>query len=355
MDFSSDNSYGVHPSIMDAVVAANDGPAPSYGGDRISARVVERFRDLFETDLDVFTVPTGSAANGLAISSFCSSLSAIFAHSEAHVSVEECGAAEVLSGGARLVPVGGFGAKIEPDALTDALAQYPPDFNRVHIPSMLALTQATECGTVYTAGEIATLTEIARARSMSVHMDGARFANAVVSLGVAPADLTWRAGVDVMTFGATKNGAMSVDAIILFDRGRASEMDRRRLRGGHLFSKMRFASAQLDAYLADDLWLKLAGDANDAAARLSAGLATVEGVRLVWPTEANEVFVIMPTGLVRHLEDAGARYHPWPPIGLKGSAAAPGEEEILMRLICSFETGTDRVDALLEAAAQYRG
>jgi threonine aldolase len=355
MDFSSDNSFGVHPAIMDAVLAANGGTAVSYGGDDITARVKARFRDLFETDLEVLLVPTGTAANALAVSAFTPTVGAVFAHAEAHIAVEECGSAEFFSGGARLVPVTGFGARMTPATLAAALEACPEGNSRVHVPSVLTLTQATECGTLYRPDDIAALAEIARSRSMAVHIDGARFANAVAALGCPPADIAWRAGVDVMTFGATKNGAMSVEALVLFDTSKAAELDRLRLRAGHLLSKMRFMAAQMDACLADGLWLKLAGDANAAAARLSAGLAALDGVRLAWPTEANEVFAVMPSGLSAHLDRAGARFHGWTTVGLAGTDAMPGKGEELRRLICSFDTGTGAVDRFLAVARGYNG
>lgn len=350
MDFSSDNSYGVHPAILEAMSAANTGTAGSYGGDEISARVERRFKDLFETDLAVFPVATGTAANALSVSAFASSLGAVFAHAEAHIAVEECGAAEFHTGGARVVPVPGFGGKISPEALTAALSHYPAGFNRVQVPSVLTVTNATECGTVYDPAEVAALSGIARARGMAVHMDGARFANAVAFLGCSPADLTWRAGVDALTFGATKNGAMAAEAVVLFDRSRAAEMDRRRLRAGHLLSKMRFMAAQFDAYLQDGLWLDLAKAANRAAARLSEGLAETDGVRVVWPTQANEVFAVMPSSLSAALETAGARFHGWTTTGLEATPLMPAQGEELRRLVCSFATTEVSVERLVDAA-----
>ncbi len=359
MDFSSDNSFGVHPKIMEAIAAANGGPVPSYGDDEITARVKKRICEVFEADLDVFLVPTGTAGNALAVSTFCSPLGSIYAHDEAHLVIEEGGAAEFYTGGAKVMPVGGPNGQIDPVRLKDRLKHGDLYGNRSLIPSAVSLTQATECGTLYQPEAIAKLVEIARAHNMAVHMDGARFANAVASLKCQPSDLTWRLGIDVLTFGATKNGAMSVEAVVLFDRGRADEMDRRRLRAGHLLSKMRFVAAQLDAYLRDNLWLDLAAHANAMATRLSAGITKVPNVRLAWPTEANEVFAVMPMGLCTYLEGRGARFHSWSQRGLSGTGVAaggpPGAGEDLRRMICSFDTSEASVDEFVNTANGFNG
>lgn len=355
MDFSSDNSFGVHPDIMQAVVAANGGTAHSYGGDVLSSKVRQRFCEIFETEVEVFLVPTGTAGNAISISTFCPPIGSVFAHREAHTNLEECGAAEFYTGGAKIVPVGGFGGQIESDLLADALAADKVYGHRSMLPSVLSLTQATECGTVYKLDTIARLAEVAKSNHMAIHMDGARFANAVVSLGCAPAELTWRLGVDVMTFGATKNGAMSAEAVVLFDRSRADELDRRRLRGGHLWSKMRFLAAQFDAYLDNDLWIKLAGHANAMANNLSAGLSGLSGVRIAWPTESNEVFAILPDTMCAHLEGQGARFYSWNRSGLVGTSAEVGSGEDLRRMICSFETTPQMVDDFLTAARGFNG
>lgn len=357
MDFSSDNSFGVHPSIIEALNAVNGGSAHSYGGDDITARVTEKFREIFETDLDVLLVPTGSAANVLAISTYCSSLGSIFAHEEAHLVIEEGGAAEFYTGGAKVVPVGGFGAQIDPDALTQALSEFPANQPRAQTPSVLSLTQSTECGTVYTRDKLTELASIAKSRNMAVHMDGARFANALASTSVdaniSPAEMTWAAGIDIVTFGASKNGAMSAEAIVVFDRTKTAELERRRLRAGHLLSKSRFIAAQMEAYFADDLWLGMARQANQLAADLSERLSKISGVRLAWPTDANEVFVVMPEGLYGHLEAKGARFYNWIDKGLKHTEHAPQKGETLRRLICSFDTPASSIDELIANATSF--
>jgi len=359
MDFSSDNSFGVHPDIIDAIAAANGKSVPSYGGDEISAQVQSRFCEVFETDLDVFLVPTGTAGNALAVSTFCSPLGSIYAHEEAHLVIEEGGAAEFCTGGAKVIPIKGGNGQIDPERLRDHLEHGDDYGNRTMIPSVLSLTQATESGTLYQPEAIEKLVEIARARKMAVHMDGARFANAVAGLKSKPSDLTWRLGIDVLTFGATKNGAMSVEAVVLFKRDHAEEMDRRRLRAGHLLSKMRFMAAQLDAYLRDDLWLDMAAHANAMAARLAAGIANIPNVRLAWPTEANEVFAVMPMGLCTYLEGRGARFHSWSQCGLPGTGVAaggpPGAGEDLRRMICSFDTSEASVDEFIDTAKGFNG
>ncbi|VAW17228.1 Low-specificity L-threonine aldolase [hydrothermal vent metagenome] len=356
MDFSSDNSFGVHPSILAAIAGANGGSVPSYGGDELTARVNRRFCEIFETEVTVFLVPTGTAANVLSVATFCSPIGSVFAHDEAHLTIEEGGAAEFYTGGAKVIPIKGANGQIDPATLMDQLAEGDAYGSRTMVPMVLSLTQPTECGTLYPPDAIAALVEIARARNMAVHMDGARFANAVVALGCSPADLTWRLGVDVLSFGATKNGAMSVEAVVLFEAGRADEMDRRRLRAGHLLSKTRFMAAQLDAYLRDDLWLEMAAHANAMAARLSLALAALPNVSLAWPTQANEVFAVMPNGLCAHLEDRGARFHSWSRRGLAGAAGGPpGAGEDLRRMICSFETSEASVEVFVNIARGFNG
>ena len=359
MDFSSDNSFGVHPAIMAAIAAANGGSVPSYGNDELTARVKRRFCEIFETEVEIFLVPTGTAANVLSVASFCSPIGSVFAHDEAHLVIEEGGATEFYTGGAKVVPIKGPNGQIDPEKLKGRLAEDDAYGSRTMIPMVLSLTQPTECGTLYGLDAITALVEIARARDMAVHMDGARFANAVAALGCSPADLTWRLGVDVLSFGATKNGAMSVEAVVLFDSARADDMDRRRLRAGHLLSKTRFMAAQLDAYLSRDLWLEMAAHANAMAARLSSGLAALPDVSLAWPTQVNEVFAVMPVRLCTHLEDRGARFHSWSQRGLTGTGAAagdpPGVGEDLRRMICSFETSEASIEVFLNTARGFNG
>jgi threonine aldolase len=351
MNFTSDNSYGVAEPVMQAIIAANRGPAASYGGDEWTARVVSRFRELFEREVEVHLVASGTAANAIGIASLVPPHGAVLCHAESHIYSEECGACEFYSSGARLAPVEGFAGKMTPDGLRRALARFPGLRNDL-VASAVSLTEASECGTLYRPDEIVALARIAHGTGLGVHMDGARFANAVAALGVSPADLTWRAGVDVMSFGATKNGAMAAEAVIVFDAARVRDLPFRRKRGGHVLSKLRFLAAQLEACLTDGLWLGLAAHANAMAARLAAGLGALEPVRLPWPTEANEVFALMPKGVAEALRARGAAFHDWTTVGLAGTRWEPGAGECLVRLVASFATAEGDVDSFLALASE---
>lgn len=354
MIFASDNWAGASPPILDAVVRANAGPARAYGGDDVTARVEARFRDVFERDLSVFLVATGTAANALSLAALAQPWQGIVCHETSHVMDDECGAAEFYSGGAKLMGLAGEGAKIAAADLS-AFLQMPRRGPHHVLPGALSLTQATEVGTVYAVDEVSTLAGAARERGLGIHMDGARFANALVALGVSPAELTWKAGVDILSFGATKNGCLAAEAIVVFDRERVLHLAERRMRGGHLVSKSRFLAAQIEAYLAHDHWLANARHANAMAARLSEGLARLPGVRIPWPTQANEVFPILPDSLDAALRGAGAVYYPWSPQGLPaGEEVRPGE--VLVRMVTSFATAAESVDRCLDLSrAASRG
>lgn len=341
MIFTSDNAFGVAAEILDAIGRANEGAAASYGEDEITKRLGRRFSEIFEREVAVFPVATGTAANALALATLTPPYGAVLCHEDAHVQVDECGAPEMFSGGAKLIGLGGGGGKIDPRSLQSVLAMLPAgDVHHVQV-SALTITQSTEAGTIYTAAELAHLAEIARTRNLAVHMDGARFANALVALGCSPAEMTWKAGVDALSFGATKNGALAAEAVVFFDKARAADFTFRRKRAGHLFSKMRFLSAQLEAYLADELWLRNAAHANGMAARLAAGLGSVNAATLRFPVEANEIFVRLPRETLRRLKDAGARFHPWP-------MADDDGEGRTVRLVTSFATRESDVDGFLK-------
>lgn len=335
--FGSDNVAGVSPAILAALTAVNAGPMPSYGADAVSARVAERLSVLFEREVSVLLVSTGTAANALALSVLTPPWGAVLCHAESHVENDECGAPEFFTGGAKLVHVPGAAAKIDPDALAQAARRNAGDVHCVQ-PACVSITQATELGTLYSVAETAALGAVCREAGLPLHMDGSRFANAVAALGARPAEMTWKAGVDILSFGATKNGAMGVEAIVLFDSTRAGELAFRRKRGGHLSSKMRFLAAQMDAYLADDLWLANARQANAMAARLDAGLRTVPGVAMQGSAEANMLFVRLPQPMIDGLLAQGFRFYTdrW------GAG--------VVRLVTSFATTEQDVDRLLEAA-----
>jgi threonine aldolase len=335
MNFCSDNVAGVSPEILEALARANHGSAASYGGDEITARLSARFAELFEHEVAVFPLITGTAANALALASLVPPWGVVYCHEQAHVATHECGALEFYSGGARAKGLPAGDGRITAAQLA---ALMPDGRGFVHAmqPSAVSLTQATEAGTVYTREAIGAIGEVARANKLALHMDGARFANALVALDVSPAEMTWKAGVEVLSFGATKNGAMGAEALIFFDPAQAEACAFRRMRAGHLMSKTRFVSAQLEAYLEDDLWLRNARHANAMARRLGEGLGGLPGVTLRHPVEANEVFPALPEPMIAHLQGLGFQFHRW--------------EGDCVRLVTAFNTASADVDALIAAA-----
>lgn len=351
MDFTSDNAYGVSPAIMKALQGANRGAAPSYGEDALSAEAEAALSRVFEREVAVFQVVTGTAANALSIAAFTPPYGAVLCHEDAHIMSDECGAPEFYAAGAKLIGLPGANCKLDAMAVSAALEEMERSNPHHTPPAMLSLTQATEAGTLYRQDEVAELCRLAHAAGLAVHMDGARFANALVSLDCSPAEITWKAGVDVLSFGATKNGAMAAEAVVLFSPEKAREMEFRRKRAGHLLSKSRFIAAQLLAYLDGGLWLETARHANRLAARLGEGLSLFPDVRLAWPVEANEVFVILPRVLDARLRAAGAHYHSW-----QGRARPEGgvdaTREVLVRLVTSGAMEESAVTHLLETAAQ---
>jgi threonine aldolase len=342
MNFSSDNAYGAWPEIVAAVGAAAQGAVPSYGEDKLTAKVGRRLSELFERELAVFPVISGTAANALALATMVPPHGAIFCHGESHIAVDECGAPEFFTHGAKLVTLDGDDAKLAPATLSRALTHFHKGFVHHVQPAALSITQSTELGTVYQPGEIAALSALAHANGMKVHMDGARFANALARLGCTPAETTWRAGVDALSFGATKNGALGAEAVIFFDPLEARDFEYRRKKAGHLLSKMRFVSAQLDVYLKGGRWLEHAARANALAARLAEGLNGVAGAKIVHPVEANAVFVSLPDPTVARLRAKGAVFYDWAP---------PKEGRTLVRLVVSFATPEDDVKRFLEVAS----
>ena len=337
MNFRSDNVAGIAPEILAAIAAANAGTAPSYGADAFTERVQRRIAELFEHEVAVFPVATGTAANALALAALTPPWGAIYCHEAAHIQADECGAPEFFSGGAKLLPLAGADAKLTPAAVAAAMIEQ----GVVHHaqPAAISISETTEVGTIYRPAEIAALAALARRHGLALHMDGARFANAVAALGCSPAELSWRAGVDALSLGATKNGALAAEAVVFFDPARAADLAFRRKRGGHLFSKMRFLSAQLDAYLSDRLWLRNAAHANRMASLLSTGLAALPDAVLRHPTEANEVFIELPEAAISALEAAGFGFHRW---GGAGSRC--------LRLVTAFDTREADVAACIAAA-----
>lgn len=342
MNFCSDNTAGAHPRILAALTAANDGAAMPYGNDDLTRKVEARIGEIFERDCAVFLVGTGTAANVLSLATLTPGWGVVYCHPDSHINVDECGAPEFYTGGAKLVPVPGAHGKIAAADLAAAIT----GAGVVHHsqPAAISLTQATEAGTVYTPAEIGAVGETARRHNLGLHVDGARFANALVHLGCTPAEITWKAGVDVLSFGATKNGAVAAEAVVVFDRAKAAQLGYRRKRGGQLWSKMRFLSAQFDAYLADDLWLGSARHANDLARELGRGLAGIAGARIEHPVQANEIFVSLPEMVISGLEADGFRFYRW-----------LGEGSTLLRLVTSFNTDPAAVASFLTSARRHAG
>lgn len=348
MNFASDNVYGVHPAILQALSDVNAGTAPSYGGDDQSKRAEDRLKEIFGCDLRAFLVTTGTAANGLALSALTPGHGAIICHGEAHIAVDECNSPEFFTGGAKIIGLHGAGGKITPAMIEKTLkgfirGEHDPK------PKGVSITNATELGTVYAPAEVKAMSDLIRPRGMKLHMDGARFANAVAGLGCSPADLTWKSGVDVMSFGATKNGAMMLEAVVFFDLALADEFIYRRMRGGQLISKSRYLGAQMLAYLDGDLWMANARRANTLAQRLADGLRQFSSIRIPNPVQANEIFAVMPRALYDRLLASGAKFYDWMPDSLGTSIA---EHEVFTRFVLSFATPEADVEALLRLIAK---
>ncbi len=344
MFFASDNSGPAHPTVMQALADVNTGYMPSYGADLVMQRVKARLRDIFEApNAEIRLVATGTAANALALATMTQPFETVFCSPVAHIHEDECNAPEFYMGGAKLTLVGD-GDRIAPDALRRAIKA---EGNRgVHGPQRgpLSITTVTERGTVYSVAEIETLCGIAAQYGLPVHLDGARFANAMEALGCTPAEMTWKAGVDAVSFGGTKNGCMGVEAVIFFDPDKAWEFELRRKRGGHLFSKHRYLSAQMEAYLADDLWRDLAQTANARAAYLEKGLHSI-GAGFLWPREANMIFATLPRRAHQRLHDAGAMYHLW-----DGELDGPQDDALGCRLVCDWSITEAQIDRFIEIA-----
>jgi len=345
-DFTSDNASGAAPAILEALARANSGTALAYGDDPHTAQLTERLSEIFEHDVAVFPMFTGTAANALALSCVVPPFGAIFCHRRAHIYTSECGAPEFYTDGAKLIGLDGEGARIDPSELESAIAALGKGVTHHFQPAALSLTQATECGTLYTAASIRALSTIAHDNGLKVHMDGARFANAIAAQGVKPADITWKAGVDVLSLGVTKNGALAAEAVVFFDQSLADQARFRQKRAGQVASKMRFVSAQLLAMFKDGLWLDLAAHANAMAHRLGQAAAS-SGIALAFSAEINEVFLKLDRGAADRLRADGFAFHSWDP--------EPREGACTYRFGTSFATETADVDQLKMALARLKG
>lgn len=343
MDFSSDTSAPAHPSVIDALGAANSGQAGSYGNDDLTKRLERTVKEIFETDnLVIWPVASGTASNALALSCICPPTSSIICHREAHIERDERGAPEFFTGGAKLHLLDGPDGKLQTDALAQTLATVQPGFVHETPPAVLSLTNLTECGTAYTPGEIAALATLAHNADLKVHLDGARFANALASQKVSPAEMSWRAGVDVLTLGLTKTGAMGCEIIVMFGADAASqqELAARAKRSGHMPPKLRYISAQGLALLGDGTWMELASLANRQARHLAGALLRSGGASLAYPVDGNEVFIHLRPEIVDALTTAGAQFFPW-----------PGD---CHRFVCSWTTPASAIDEVAEVIARAR-
>jgi threonine aldolase len=342
MFFASDNWAGAHPAIAASLSAHAGGFVPAYGGSDLDKAVSDKISAIFEREAAVFFVGTGTAANSLALASVVRPGGISFCHREAHMIEDECGAPEYLTGGARLKAVDGPLGKMTAANLDTAIKHFDPDFVHGGQPMAVSVTQATEVGTIYSLDEIAAIAAIAKKHDLPFHMDGARFANALVALETTPAEMTWKRGVDMISFGGTKNGCWCAEAVILFDLDRALEFGFIRKRAAQLFSKSRFIAAQFEAYFADDLWLDNARHSNAMAQRLASAMRASKTVRLAWEPQANEVFAVMAKDKMASLNESGAAFYPW---GARyGFLGEINENETLCRFVTSFATTEEEVD-----------
>jgi threonine aldolase len=342
MFFASDNWAGAHPKIAASLSTHAAGFDPAYGSGAFDRKVAERFNEIFEREVAVFFVATGTAANALSMS-VCNRVGGVaFCHAEAHMTVDEFGAMGFFTGGSRTAPVKGALGRIDPEALDRAFTRFSHDLAPAGQPMAVTITQATEIGTVYALDDIAAVSAVAKKHGLPLHMDGARFANGLAALNATPAEMTWRRGVDIVSFGGTKNGCWMAEAVVVLNPELGRDLPMLRQRAGQTFSKSRFMAAQFEAYLADDLWLETARHANAMAARLADTLRVSNRVRLAWEPQANEVFAIVGREQAEEMRAAGARFHEWGvPQSFDGDVA---EDEAIYRFVTSFATTADDVD-----------
>ena len=340
MFFASDNAGPVHPAVMDRVIAANTGHQMPYGADDLMKEVRAGIRRVFEApDATVYLVATGTAANVIALACYTQPWQTIFSSEVAHIQQDECNAPEFYAGGAKLTLVE-TDNKMTPEALDAAINGWTDGVVHGAQRGPVSITSVTERGSVYTLDELKALTDVAKGYGLPVHLDGARFANAMVALDCTAAEMSWKAGVDVVSFGGTKNGCMGVEAVVFFDPSKAWEFELRRTRGAHLFSKHRFLSAQMAGYLADDAFVDIAREANGHAAYLAAGMRAA-GAEFVHEPDANMIFARFPRSVHQRLHEAGAKYY------LQGSLEGPADEMVGARLVCDWSIGREQIDAFL--------
>ncbi|MDG1996695.1 MAG: beta-eliminating lyase-related protein [Emcibacteraceae bacterium] len=326
----SDNITGISEEILQAIIAENSGEAAAYGGDDVTARSEVALRDVFENEeLEAFNLISGTAANSLTLATLSPTFGAIFCHKNSHVYGDECGANEFQSGGAKLVPLKGENGKLLPCELEDAIGGHIIGEPHHSQPAVVTIAQSTEAGTVYTPDEVLAISKVAKKHNLTLHMDGARFANALVEIGCSPSEMTWKVGVDALSFGTTKNGTLGAEAALFFNDTQDGSFKYRRMRGGHLLSKMRFVSAQIIAYLENDLWLKNASHANKMADRLYQGTKGSDKINFVAPVNSNVMFADIDESLQSKLKGAGFKFY---------------ASQKRVRLVTAFNTGVDYID-----------
>ena len=338
--FASDNVAGACPEVLDAILKANEGDSSPYGNDQVSTDLQNKFSDIFEKEVVVFPIASGTAANALALATMTPSFGNIYCHKLSHINTDECGAPEFYTGGGKLVTLQGNKGKIISEELDEAIGGK----GIVHHtqPSSVSITQVCETGEVYQLDEIKRISETSHKHNLNMHMDGARFANALTSLNCTPAEMTWKSGIDVLSFGATKNGCLAAEAIVFFKKDLVGNIAFLMKRAGHLLSKMRFVSAQLDAYISNDVWLKNAKHANDMGQKLSDGLAKHNSIEIAYPTEANEVFAKFPRHMIEKLNSEGYKIN---------------EDELdgkAVRLVAAWNTQNSDVENFLNSINQSK-
>ncbi len=340
MNFASDNITGAAPEILDALVAKNNGSLMPYGDDDITKAAEAKIASVFETDAEVLIVATGTASNSLALATITPPWGAIFCHQGAHIYDTECGGPEFFTGGAKMLPIGGGDGKFTAESLEFAIKASGVGNTHHCQATAVSITQATETGSIYSINEIKDISKICKKYNLKLHMDGSRFANAVVALGCSAAEASWKSGIDILSFGATKNGALSAESVILFDKSLRTEFSYRRKRGGHLFSKMRLLSVQMDAYVTEDLWLKNARLANANATRMAKGLDAIKGIKQTQSVQANILFTEMPRAVIDGLKKDGYLFY------------ERGGKNVV-RLVMAFDTNKEDIDSFIEATKNH--
>jgi threonine aldolase len=351
MFFGSDNQTGCSARVLQALTRANDGFTPGYGDDEWTARAADALQKTFDTGLDVFFVASGTAANCLSLAALVTPWQTVLAHSGSHILMDESTAPEFFTAGARMQGVGRGCGKLTPALLDNHMTVAGQHVPHNPQPGAVSFAQANENGLVYSPDEVAGIAAWAHQRSMGVHMDGARFSNAVASLGCTPAELTWQAGVDILALGGSKNGCLAAEAVVVFNRKYSQSVLQQRKRSGHLLSKGRLFGAQFSAWLEDGHWLDLARHANRQAQALAVKMQSVPGVSLSWPVAANEIFLCLKKTSVARLHAHGAQFHEWYTEALPLGHALQ-EDEASIRLVCSFATRDEHIDQLLTAMTQ---